>query len=146
VAAASTHDYAQAVTLLAALPAEGLSPKSRTVYMTALKALASGDARAKADAATALVGSGFTPFNARTKITLLGALGANAQALKAAIDNGSLTASRQALMTPALAGARADPGFAAAADALGLTRYWKTTGIKPDFCRAADAPAYCKTI
>lgn len=146
VTTASTRDYAHAPALLAAVPADGLPPRLRALYMAAFKALASGDAQARAAAASALVADGFTPPNIRTKIGLLAALGANAEALKAALDHPNLIGSREALMTPALAGVRADPAFAAAAEALGLTRYWKTTGIKPDFCKAAAAPAYCRTL
>jgi hypothetical protein len=144
--AASTRDYAGAARILAALPAAFITPRERDIYMPALQALASGNAQAKAAAITGLQAAKATPNSARFTISLLAALGANAQALQYAVANPEMGGTRQALMIPALTALRADPGFPAAADALGLTRYWKTTGIKPDFCKASGAPAFCRTL
>ena len=128
------------------LPADAMPAKARAPVLAALQALASGNPQAKAAAVSALAANVPTPGSVQITIGLLAALGADAQALKLAADHPELPGTRAALMRPALAAARADPAFPAVAEKLGLTRYWKTTGIKPDFCKAADAPAYCKTL
>jgi hypothetical protein len=145
-AAPETHDFAEAARILPLLPADAMPAKARAPLLAALQALASGNPQAKAAAVTALTANAPTPGSASLTIGMLAALGADAQALKLAADHAEMPGMRGALMRPALAAARADPAFPALADKLGLTHYWKTTAIKPDFCKAADAPAYCKTL
>lgn len=145
-AAPEMRDFAGAARIIPLLPADAMPAKARPPILAALQALASGSPQAKSAAVAGLMANVPTPRTVQLTIGLLGALGADAQALKLAADHPELSGTRAALMRPALAAARADPAFPAVADKLGLTRYWKTTGIKPDFCKAADAPVYCKTI
>jgi tetratricopeptide (TPR) repeat protein len=39
-----------------------------------------------------------------------------------------------------------DPGFPAAAERLGLMRYWKTSHTRPDVCNEAKAPPFCRML
>ena len=48
------------------------------------------------------------------------------------------------LFRPEFAAVRADPRFMPFAARLGLTRYWKTSGKWPDFCRTEKLPYDCK--
>ena len=79
---------------------------------------------------------------------LLGALGANRGALqiieRAALVRSFWTVS--ALWYPSLRGALDDPAFPPLAARLGLIRYWRTSGSKPDVCSARAAPAFCSII
>jgi DNA-binding winged helix-turn-helix (wHTH) protein/tetratricopeptide (TPR) repeat protein len=50
------------------------------------------------------------------------------------------------LVHPALTPLRTDPRFWTAAQRLGLTRYWTTVGIWPDFCVAGQAPIDCRRL
>jgi tetratricopeptide (TPR) repeat protein len=48
------------------------------------------------------------------------------------------------LFRPGLAGARRDPRFMALAKRIGLTDYWRSAGIWPDFCNDPSLPYDCK--
>ncbi|MHB8285808.1 MAG: winged helix-turn-helix domain-containing protein [Caulobacteraceae bacterium] len=50
------------------------------------------------------------------------------------------------LFTPAFAQARRAPEFAAMAERLGLTAYWRRTRLLPDFCGEAEPPPICATL
>ncbi|MBX3484351.1 winged helix-turn-helix domain-containing protein [Phenylobacterium sp.] len=49
----------------------------------------------------------------------------------------------QLLFNPLVAGLRHDPGYLPLLERKGLVAYWRTSGTRPDFCQAADAPAFC---
>ncbi len=145
--APTTHQYAAAARIVRShsLP---MSPAVADAFAAAFDALASGNPAAKAAAVPALVKVRLDAFYAPNVVELLGALGANQEALQAAeaAADQQVWDVRAAIFKPAMAGVRADPAFPAAADRLGFTRYWKASHITPDFCKAADAPAYCKTL
>ena len=111
----------------------------------AFAALATGDSRARVAAANALAA---LPPDLRdgTIVHLLGALGANAQALQGVEARGDRLEARAWLFFPTMAGARADPAFPAVAQRLGLIKYWKTTRTRPDVCSATGAPPFCRMI
>jgi tetratricopeptide (TPR) repeat protein len=110
-------------------------------------AMQSGSPQAKASAAAEL--AALPPeMTGRLSMTLLGALGDNANALKqveGAAQRGDADAASY-LFYPSLAGARRDPSFPALAQRLGLMRYWKTTHTKPDLCSEKDPPPFCRTL
>jgi len=81
----------------------------------------------------------------RMEVVLLGALGANRQALQA-IEALQSSHSAAWLWYPSMRGALRDPGFPGVVQRLGLMRYWKTTRTKPDVCSAGDAPPFCQMI
>ena len=79
---------------------------------------------------------------------LLAALGANREALgmveRAAPLLGFWTTST--LWYPSMRSARSDPAFPALVQRLGLTKYWRASGTRPDACREARPPPFCKAI
>jgi tetratricopeptide (TPR) repeat protein len=110
-------------------------------------AMQSGSAPAKAAAAAELVA--LPPeMTGRLSVTLLGALGANRDAL-AQVELRAQRSSPDAaslLFYPSMRGAMRDPGFPAVAQRLGLMHYWKTTHTRPDVCSDKDAPPFCRMI
>ncbi len=52
--------------------------------------------------------------------------------------------STSTLFEPATAALRKDPRFGAVAAQLGLTRYWATTGARPDVCAVGGSAAQCR--
>lgn len=128
-------------------PAAQAPPELQSAVIAAFEAMISGNPHAKAAAADRLValpvGTG-----ALLKVRLLGALGANAQALR--MLEGAIAANRAGLRAtlfePTLAGARADPDFPGVLQRLGLIRYWKASHTRPDFCTVPNAPTVCRSI
>jgi DNA-binding winged helix-turn-helix (wHTH) protein/tetratricopeptide (TPR) repeat protein len=51
-----------------------------------------------------------------------------------------------ALYSPGFAAARKTPEFEAMVRRIGLFDYWQSPGHSPDFCTAADAPAFCRKL
>ncbi len=143
--AALDGDYASAVDAL-----QSPDLHAPTALMEAIiranKALTTGSPRTKTEAAAAL--AALPPrMQSSVTVTLLGALGANAAALKAVEAAPARTLNmRKLLFYPSMAGARADPAFPAAAQRLGLMNYWRKTRTRPDFCAAKDAPPVCRII
>lgn len=147
--APETHDYAAAARVMRDPPFPNMPADAATALRTAFEALAANNPAAKAAALPGVVKLANAPGSELTglAIDILGALGANGEALKA-IEAGAdqVLGMRSTLFDAALAGARADPAFPGVADRLGLTKYWKATHTTPDFCKASGAPAYCKTL
>jgi len=110
-------------------------------------AMQSNRPAAKASAAAEL--AALPPeMTGRLSITMMGALGDNADALKqveSVAQRGDADATSY-LFYPSMDGARRDPAFASFAQRLGLMRYWKTTHSRPDVCRAKDPPPFCRMI
>lgn len=119
----------------------------RPALIAAFESLASGEPAAKARAAASLAALP-SEFNGRLVVTLLGALGANREALAGteAADRAGKPGARSWLFYPSMAGARADPSFPAVAQRLGLVKYWRESETKPDFCSDRNAPAVCQMI
>ena len=145
--ATASGDYAAAAKAIRD-PGVPFPPNVVAAMRAAFDALASGNAAAKAAAVPALAALATNTGFAINAADLIAALGANGDALKA-VETGSRQGAlgiRAVLFNRSFAAARADPAFPGVADRLGLTRYWKATHIKPDFCKASNAPAYCKTL
>jgi Tfp pilus assembly protein PilF len=137
-----THDYAAAIEALRqpALASMPIAPAA----LAADQALLSGDEQAKARAAAEL-----ERLPPRTlTISLLGALGAHAQALQMSVAaaQANIYGARAWLFLPTMDGARRDPTFPQVVQRLGLIKYWKTTHTKPDVCSATDPPPFCRMI
>ncbi len=142
-----TLDYDGAI---AALDQPSLSyPKTvLAAWRVALRALAAGPGGDRAAGVAALTALPDTGQEATITVGLLGALGANRPAI-ALIERRAAArewGARSLLFLPSMAGARNDPGFAAAADRLGLMRYWRETKTRPDVCGRGAPPPFCRSI
>jgi len=141
-----TGDYAKGLRGLAAL--RPVHPDLLDKRVTAaFEALNANDSAAKSKAAADL--AALPPeMNSRLIIALLGALGANREALRnveaAAAARKFLV--REWLFMPTMAGALRDPSFAGVAERLGLMRYWRVSHTKPDVCSERGAPPFCRMI
>lgn len=125
-----------------AMPAE-----QRTALLKGYRALTSGnDAGARASAIQALLALPDAQQNSAV-VRLLAGLGANREAFQLArrivIDRQSGTS---IFWYPSMRGTLSDPGFPVLARQLGLLRYWKSTGTKPDVCQASAGAPFCKMI
>lgn len=80
-----------------------------------------------------------------TEIMMLAALGDTKQAIEVA----NLALDRQQpleprfLFTPVARNMRQDPGFVALASRMGLIKYWRETGKRPDICVGRASPTEC---
>ena len=141
-----TGDYAGALKAIADPKLDAPAPL-RAAIQAALQALVAGDSSAKARAAPALVA--LPPdMQGRVPASLLGALGANREALQqvaSGVANRRYNATGW-LFVPSMSGALRDPSFPALADRLGLMKYWRATKTRPDVCAAAAAPPVCRMI
>ena len=128
-------------------PKIGVPAKLEQVLENAIHAMQSGNAQAKSAAATEL--AALPPeMTGRLSATLLGALGDNADALKQTevnLHRGDADAATW-LFYPSMRGVLSDGAFPAAAQRMGLMRYWKTTHTKPDVCSDKGPPAFCGMI
>jgi hypothetical protein len=119
----------------------------RAALQNGHRALASGDAGAKAQAARALLA---LPEQQQTAVVakLLAALGANHDALRIAtrIATTSDYPGPSLLWDQRMRGTLDDPDFPALATQLGLMRYWQTSRTRPDVCDEKAAPAFCAML
>jgi tetratricopeptide (TPR) repeat protein len=144
--APETGDYAAAISSLGEKRLD-LSPAKRSALLVGFRAMAS---RASADRPVAVRSLLALPQGEQDLLVarLLGALGANRDALqiieRAALVRSFWTVS--ALWYPSLRGALNDPAFPPLAARLGLLRYWRISGTKPDVCSARTAPSFCSVI
>lgn len=139
-------EYATAVALVDR--AKGRLPAALVNALAAgFRAVSSSDPAERAKAA-ALLEALPPAMQSQITVGVLGALGANAQALRVveAAAGARRYSARAWLFIPSMAGARADPAFPGVAKRLGLIDYWRAAGIKPDFCSAAGAPPVCREI
>ena len=144
-----THDYARATEIAASIRPSG-DPAVQATIVAGFRALASGDAAAKARVAAVLdVQTSECKCNGTFNARMLAALGAPDAALRQLTD---IAAARPDIAIeavsadPVFAQVRYQPGFALIAARLGLVAYWRTAKIKPGFCRAAAAPPVCAMI
>ena len=144
-----TRDYARAAEIAASVRPSG-NPAVQATIFAGFRALASGDAAAKARVAAVLDAQTTEckcngTFNAR----MLAALGAPDAALRQLTD---IAAARPDIAIeavsadPVFAWVRYLPGFAPIAAKLGLVAYWRVAKIKPGFCAEANAPPVCRAI
>ncbi|MGH6910112.1 MAG: hypothetical protein ACREEG_07990, partial [Phenylobacterium sp.] len=135
---AETGDYAAAVTALRS-PQFQIPQETRAALLSGYEALASGDSQAKTKAVQALLALP-QGKQSETVATLLGALGANREALQVAAQRPWLFWRRS------MRGVLSEPAFPAVAEQLGLMTYWKTSRTKPDVCLTNSAPPFCRMI
>jgi tetratricopeptide (TPR) repeat protein len=133
-----TGDYAGASAALRD-PALHITEETRAALLSGYRALASRDPRAKINAVAALRALPKKQQNDRVA-TMLGALGANHEALLVASEKPWLFWRRS------MRGVLSDPGFPAVANQLGLMRYWKASRTKPDICGDKAPPPFCRMI
>ena len=84
-----------------------------------------------------------TPENG---IMMLATLGEPTQAIEVAnlaLDRQQTIEEPMFLFTPITRGVRQDPGFVRLASRLGLIKYWRETGKRPDFCTDPAARSEC---
>ncbi len=144
-----TEFRAEALQSIAA-PETGLSSQEREIWTAAVGALRSRNSAERALVTERLVRLAQSPAtNSRFVVNALGAIGRNQEALAAAealIAGSGSDISMSMLFDPTLAAARQMPEFAALAERLGLTAYWRHTGKLPDFCRQSGAPGLCRRL
>lgn len=83
-------------------------------------------------------------INRETEIMMLAGLGETRQAIAAtnlALDHQELDP--RFLFTPVMRDVRRDPGFVGLASRMGLIKYWRETGKRPDFCTGPAASSEC---
>ncbi len=122
------------------------APLSKAVA-DSFAAMQSGNAQAKSKAAAEL--AALPPeMTGRLTVTMLGALGDNADALKQVEMSFRRSEPDAAswLFYPSLRDVVRDAGFAASAQRLGLMHYWKTTHTRPDVCSGKAPPPFCRMI
>ena len=108
-------------------------------------ALASGNAARISRARDTLIK--LSPTGNAFAIILLAQLGAPEQALESLRANYAAGDPDTSLMfDPALAPLRNQPRWTAILSQLGLIDYWRSSHKPPEFCKAANAPALCKTL
>jgi tetratricopeptide (TPR) repeat protein len=143
---ANDGDYADALKAVHN-PRVDLPAPYRAALLQSFQALVSRDPTAMRGASQSLIAlppdlkDDFVP-------ALLGALGANREALQYVSDSYSehqFTAPAL-LFLPTMRGALSDPAAIPLLQRFGLLNYWKTTHTKPDVCSAKDPPPFCRII
>ena len=134
-------------TTLLADPTLPIPTETSAALLKGYRALASGDAAAKAQAVQALLALDEDQQWASVA-WLLADLGATHEAFqvasRVATTDGHMGPSL--FWAPSLRGTLDDPGFPALARQLGLLDYWKKTHTWPDVCNEKTPPAFCKMI
>jgi tetratricopeptide (TPR) repeat protein len=127
-------------------PESPLSTELRMALLDGMRAAASKNAEAKAQAAKALAALPANEQGAGVALLL-----ADLDADHAAFDVAARLATRE-YPGPSLfwyrrmRGTLEDPGFPALAARLGLMKYWKTTHARPDVCNEEAPPPFCRMI
>jgi tetratricopeptide (TPR) repeat protein len=123
-----------------------ISAALRSALIQGYGALASGDAAAKARAVQSLTALPAEEQDDRVA-HLLGALGANHEALEVAARWAEADFPGPAILWYRdMRGALSDPAFPALAARLGLMNYWKQTRTMPDVCKEPAAPHFCTML
>lgn len=144
-AALANGDYDDALRRLAASGSD-MPAAMRDMLVMTFNALRSNVAGERARTAAAIAASAEPPNRpSATSALALAALGDDRAALAVTARLNPFSA-QNVLQDPALARARQSPGFAPLAEQVGLVRYWRERGRRPDFCQAADAPALCRSL
>ena len=140
-----TRKYDAAIPLLET-PELHFPEDERAALSHAFSALKSKNPEAMRSAAAELAQLASNPRrNDRLVVATLAALGAVPQAVAAA---DSLIRERgpalsDVLFDPNLAPAWSTPAYVALVQRLGLSAYWRSGGMRPDFCRGSSRPAVC---
>ncbi|MBA3670245.1 MAG: TIR domain-containing protein [Sphingomonas sp.] len=143
--ATETGDYAAGISALA--NPKNQAPAAQSAALAgAFRAIASGNAAAKSEAAKALLK---LPDDQQDYVVVrtLAALGASREALQLFINGIDSRYDWPALLWyPSLRSVLNEPAFPALAERLGLMNYWRTTRHKPDVCAINDPPPFCRMI
>ena len=143
--ATETGDYTAGITALANSKLQ-VPAAQRAALIVAFRALGSGNAMMKSDAARALVA---LPEDQQNYVVVrtLAALGAPRAALQLFVKGINSRYDWPSLLWhPSMRAVLNEPAFPAVAERLGLINYWRTTSTRPDAC-ASNAPApFCRMI
>lgn len=121
-------------------------PEQRAALLKGYRAAASGDAAAKADAVRTLLA--LPPEQQTDPVArLLAGFGATHEALGVATRLASRYFPGPTIFWhPRMRATLSDPGFPAVAEKVGLMKYWKKTRTRPDVCKEAAPPPFCRMI
>jgi len=143
--APETGEYASGIKALSKSTLEMAAPK-RAALIAGFRAMASGDSEAKTLAAKSLFGLSDDQWNG-VVLRTLAALGANheaaarfAKGINSRWDWPSL------LWYPSMRGVLDQPEIPGTLQRLGLMKYWRATGNRPDVCSSKAPPAFCHMI
>lgn len=143
--ATETGDYPAAINALA-------NPKLRTpaaqsaALVAAFRAIASGNAAMKLEAAKALFA---LPDDQQNYVVVrtLAVLGASREALQLFVKGINSRYDWPSLLWyPSMRAVLNEPAFPAVAERMGLMNYWRTTRTKPDVCATKGPPPFCRMI
>ncbi|MEO8618585.1 MAG: TIR domain-containing protein [Sphingomicrobium sp.] len=140
-AAADTGDLNRLIDPKLPIPAD-----VRAALLKGYRAVASRDAGVKAQAIRALLA---LPDEKQDDVVarLLGALGANHEALRVATRVATQEYPGPSLFWyPGMRGSLNDPDFPVVAERFGLMKYWRTTHAIPDVCREKVPPPFCRMV
>ena len=143
--ATETGDYAAGIDALTIADAPGTAAQNAAL-IAAFRALASGDAAAKSQAAKALL---MLPGDQQDYVVVrtLAALGAPREALQLFVKGINSRYDCPALLWyPSMRAVLNEPEFPAIAQRLGLMKYWRRTRTRPDVCANQEAPSFCSMI
>lgn len=143
--ATETADYAAGISALAN-PKHQAPAAQSAALAAAFRAIASGNAAAKSEAAKTLLK---LPDDQQDYVVVrtLAALGASREALQLFIEGIDSRYDWPALLWyPSMRSVLNEPAFPALVERLGLMNYWRTTRKKPDVCAIKDPPPFCGMI
>lgn len=128
-------------------PGSNFPPTEKAALIAGFEAVRTKDPTVRAEAIRLLTTTKFGSDGINAS-SLLGALGANVEALKIVSDEvaANTWAARSWLFYPSMRPALSDPSFPAIADRFGLMKYWRATKTKPDVCSESRAPPFCRMI
>ena len=143
--ATESGDYAAGIIALRD-PKLPFDDKQRAALLAGYRAMASGDAAAKTQAARALLA---LPDDQKNYMVLrtLAVLGAKREALALFVKGlGSRWDWPSLLWYPSMRGLLDDPMIPGLLQKLGMMAYWRATHTRPDVCSAKGPPPFCGMI
>lgn len=144
--APDSKDYGAAIKALRD-PRLSISASQRRVFLQSFDVLSTGNSTGIRPTVRALVSLPSSDWDYLV-VRLLGAMGANQEALRAfeMRPERRMNDWPSLLWYPSMRGSRDDPNFAKIVSNLGLIAYWRGTGSRPDACRSAPQPPFCRAI
>jgi hypothetical protein len=143
--ATETGDYTAGITALANSKLQ-VPAAQRAALIVAFRALGSGHAMMKSEAARALVA---LPEDQQNYVVVraLAALGAPREALQLFVKGINSQYDWPSLLWHAsMRAVLNEPAFPAVAERLGLMNYWRATRTRPDVCAGNDPAPICRMI